>query len=71
MTEHMKRPTKDRIEKCSPGGLLFVKLMPFPDSRFRAFGLLDVSILMLYSLYLHFFGAFAYRLVPGGADMAA
>jgi signal transduction histidine kinase len=59
--------------------LLFVKLVPFTaaillephrshDSRFRAFGLLDVSILMLYSLYLYAFGVFAYRLIPGGAD---
>ena len=59
--------------------LLFVKLVPFTaaillephrthDSRFRAFGLLDVSILMLYSLYLYTFGVFAYRLVPGGTD---
>lgn len=56
--------------------LLFVKLVPFTaaallephrshDSRFRAFGLLDVSILMLYSLYLYAFGVFAYRLIPG------
>ena len=59
--------------------LLFVKLVPFTaaillephrthDSRFRAFGFLDVSILMLYSLYLYTFGVFAYRLVPGGTD---
>jgi signal transduction histidine kinase len=59
--------------------LLFVKLVPFTaavllephrshDSRFRAFGLLDVSILMLYSLYLYAFGVFAYRLIPGATD---
>lgn len=59
--------------------LLFVKLVPFTaailiephrshDSRFRAFGLLDVSILMMYSLYLYVFSVFAYRLIPGGAD---
>jgi signal transduction histidine kinase len=59
--------------------LLLVKLVPFTaailvephrshDSRFRAFGLLDVSILMLYSLYLYAFGVFAYRLIPGGSD---
>lgn len=60
--------------------LLFVKLVPFTaallldahrshDPRFRAFGLLDVSILMLYALYLYAFGVFAYRLVPGGGDI--
>jgi len=59
--------------------LLFVKLVPLTaalalephrshDSRFRAFGLLDVSILILYSLYLYAFGVFAYRLVPGAID---
>jgi two-component system, NtrC family, sensor kinase len=56
--------------------LLFVKLVPLTaalalephkshDSRFRAFGLLDVSILMLYSLYLFAFSVYAYRLLPG------
>ncbi len=56
--------------------LLFLKLVPLSaaialqphksyDSRFRAFGLLDVSILILYSLYLYAFWVFAYRLVPG------
>jgi len=59
--------------------LLFVKVVPLtaaiavaPDrdqhSQFRAFGLLDVFILMLYSLYLFTFGVFAYRLLPGAAD---
>ena len=60
--------------------LLFLKLLPLTtalalephkghDSRFRAFGLLDVSILILYSLYLYAFSVFAYRLVPGGIDL--
>jgi signal transduction histidine kinase len=59
--------------------LLFVKMVPFTaaaflipnprqDSRFRVFGLLDVLILMLYSLYLYAFGVFAYRLLPGGLE---
>jgi signal transduction histidine kinase len=57
--------------------LLFVKLVPFTaavalepdqprDSRFRAFGILDVIILMLYSLYLYTFFVYAYHLLPGG-----
>ena len=56
--------------------LLFVKLVPLvaatalepqkaQDSRFRPFGLLDLSILMLYSLYLFAFFVYAYRLLPG------
>jgi signal transduction histidine kinase len=60
--------------------LLFVKLVPLTaaialepqkanDSRFRAFGLLDVSILTLYSLYLFAFSVFAYRLLPGAVDV--
>jgi signal transduction histidine kinase len=60
--------------------LLFLKLVPLTtalalephkghDSRFRAFGLLDVSILILYSLYLYAFSAFAYRLIPGGLSL--
>jgi signal transduction histidine kinase len=59
--------------------LLFVKIVPLtaavavaPDrshnSRFRASGLLDVFILMLYALYLYTFCVFAYRLLPGAAD---
>jgi signal transduction histidine kinase len=59
--------------------LLFVKVVPFTaaitiapdrdqDAQFRAFGLLDVFILMLYSLYLYTFGVFAYRLLPGAVD---
>ncbi len=60
--------------------LLFLKLVPLTtalvlephkehDSRFRRFGLLDVSILILYSLYLYAFNVFAYRLIPGGIDI--
>ncbi len=60
--------------------LLFVKLVPLTaaialephksnDSRFRAFGLLDVSILTLYSLYLYAFWVSAYRLLPGTVDL--
>jgi signal transduction histidine kinase len=56
--------------------LLFVKVVPLtaaiaiaPDRRqdahFRAFGLLDVFVLMIYSLYLFAFGVFAFRLLPG------
>jgi signal transduction histidine kinase len=35
------------------------------DSRSRSFGLLDLSILILYSLYLFAFFVYAYRLLPG------
>jgi signal transduction histidine kinase len=60
--------------------LLFVKLVPLTaaialephktsDSRFRAFGLLDVSILMLYALYLYAFFVYSYRLLPGVVDI--
>lgn len=60
--------------------LLFVKLVPLtaafalePDKpsgfRFRAFGLLDVSILMLYALYLYAFFVYSFRLVPGDIDL--
>lgn len=60
--------------------LLFVKIVPFAvamvigpdrehDSRFRAFGLLDFSILVTYSLYLYAFGVYAYRLLPGAVDI--
>jgi signal transduction histidine kinase len=35
------------------------------DSRFRPSGLLDLCILVLYSLYLFAFFVYAYRLVPG------
>ncbi|HEV3419231.1 MAG TPA: ATP-binding protein [Candidatus Acidoferrum sp.] len=56
--------------------LLFVGLVPLVaatalepqrahDSRFRSFGLLDLSILILYSLYLFAFFVYAYRLLPG------
>ena len=57
--------------------LLFVGLVPLVgaaalepqranNSRLRSFGLLDLSILILYSLYLFAFFVFAYRLLPGG-----
>src|SRR5208283_1635094 len=60
--------------------LLFVKLVPLTaafaldphtshDSRSRTFGLLDVSILMLYSLYLYCVYVFAYRLLPGATSI--
>jgi signal transduction histidine kinase len=56
--------------------LLFVKVVPLtaaiaiaPDRHnetySRAFGLLDVFVLMIFSLYLFAFGVFAYRLLPG------
>jgi signal transduction histidine kinase len=56
--------------------LLFVKVVPLTaaiaiapdreqDADFRAFGLLDVLVLMIYSLYLFAFGVYAYRLLPG------
>jgi signal transduction histidine kinase len=56
--------------------LLFLKVVPFTaaiaiapdrenDAQFRVFGLLDVFVLMVYSLYLFVFGVFAYRLLPG------
>jgi signal transduction histidine kinase len=35
------------------------------DARFRSFGLLDLSILILYSLYLFAFFVYGYRLLPG------
>jgi signal transduction histidine kinase len=35
------------------------------DVRFRSFGLLDLAILTLYSLYLFAFYVYAYRLLPG------
>lgn len=55
--------------------LLFVKIVPLTtafaavphrerSSRFRTFGLLDVSVLMIYALYLYGFGVFSYRLLP-------
>lgn len=60
--------------------LLFVKLVPLtaafalnphtsPDSHSRTFGLLDLSILMIYSLYLFAYYVFAYRLLPGAAGI--
>jgi signal transduction histidine kinase len=56
--------------------LLFVGVVPLVaatavepqrehDSRFRSFGLLDLSILILYSLYLFAFFVYAFRLLPG------
>jgi signal transduction histidine kinase len=56
--------------------LLFVKVVPLTaaiamapdreqDVHLRAFGLLDVFVLMIFSLYLFAFGVFAYRLLPG------
>jgi signal transduction histidine kinase len=59
--------------------LLFLKLVPFAsaaaleahqerDSRYRAFGLLDLLILIFYSLYLFAFFVYAYRLMPGATD---
>ncbi|HKE07322.1 MAG TPA: ATP-binding protein [Candidatus Acidoferrum sp.] len=66
----------------SPVGdsLLFLKLVPFAaaaalepdktqDSPFRAFGLLDLAILTLASLYLFAFFVYAYRLLPGGTQI--
>ena len=55
---------------------LFVSLVPLVattalephrehDSRFRPFGLLDLAILILYSLYLFAFFVYADRLLPG------
>lgn len=60
--------------------LLFVKLVPFvaaaalepdktQDSPFRAFGLLDLAILILTSLYLFAFYVYAYRLLPGALEI--
>lgn len=60
--------------------LLFVKLVPLSaaialgphkssDSRFRAFGLLDVCILIVYTLYLYAFCVFAYHLLPGATSV--
>lgn len=56
--------------------LLYLKVVPFAaavtvapdcsqDPRCRAFGLLDVFILIFYSLYLYVSGVYAYRLLPG------
>jgi signal transduction histidine kinase len=39
------------------------------DTRFRRFGLLDLSILILYSLYLFAFFVYAYRLLPGTMEI--
>ena len=58
--------------------LLFLKVVPLTaaivvapyherEPHFRAFGLLDVFVLMVFSLYLFTFGVFAYRLLPNAA----
>jgi len=60
--------------------LLFLKLVPLTAaivlepqrpsvSRFRAFGLLDVCILIIYSLYLFSFCVLTLRLLPGAVDV--
>src|SRR5215472_7131855 len=60
--------------------LLIAKLVPLSaaavlapqkkqDSRFRTFGLLDLSILILYSLYLFAFFVYAYRLLPAALTL--
>lgn len=60
--------------------LLFLKLVPLTAAAFldpqksrnlrlRAFGLLDLSILIIYSFYLFVFFVYAYRLLPGGLDV--
>lgn len=72
----MRRPVPD-----SPLAdiLLFVKIVPLTTafaaaphrerpSPLRALGLLDVSVLMVYALYLYAFGVFSYRLAPGAVD---
>jgi signal transduction histidine kinase len=72
----MRRPVPD-----SPLAdiLLIVKIVPLTTafaaaphrerpSPLRALGLLDVSVLMVYALYLYAFGVFSYRLVPGAVD---
>ena len=56
--------------------MLFVLIVPLTTafaaaphregrSPFRAFGLLDVSVLMVYALYLYGLGVFSYLLLPG------
>jgi len=60
--------------------LLIAKLVPLAvaavlephkaqDSRYRAFGLLDLSILILYSLYLFAFFVYACRLLPNSRNL--
>ena len=60
--------------------LLFIKLVPLlaaaalepdktQDSPFRAFGLLDLAILIVTSLYLFTFYVYAYRLLPGATQL--
>jgi signal transduction histidine kinase len=60
--------------------LLFLKLVPLTaaafldpqksrDLRLRAFGLLDLAILIIYAFYLFVFFVYAYRMLPGGLDV--
>jgi signal transduction histidine kinase len=59
--------------------LLFVMIVPLTAafaaaphverrSPFRAFGLLDVSVLMVYALYLYTLGVYSYLVVPGAIE---
>jgi signal transduction histidine kinase len=59
---------------------LFVKMVPLTlavaispdrehDSRFRAFGLLDFTILITYAFYLYAFAVYAYRLLPDATEI--
>ena len=70
------RPVPDAPASDS---LLFLKIVPLTiafaaaphrerSSHFRPFGLLDVSVMMVYALYLYVFGVFSYRLVPGAIE---
>ena len=71
-----------RLVPDSPLGdtLLCVQIVPLTtafaaaphrqrSSRFRAFGLLDISVLLVYALYLYAFGVFSYRLMPGASQI--
>lgn len=60
--------------------LLFLKIVPLTaafaaaphrdrSSPFRAFGLLDASVLMVYALYLYALGVLSYRLLPDALDI--
>ena len=73
----LKRPVPD---SAAIDILLFVKIVPLTaafaasphreqSSRFRTFGLLDVSVLMVYALYLYGFAVFSYRLLPGATEI--
>lgn len=59
--------------------LLFVKIVPLTTAfaatphrersgHFQTLGLLDVSVLMIYALYLYAFGVLSYRLLPAAVD---